>query len=306
MVHVRPPAPPAAPASFARRHRFPLPYTPFSGRIYAQNSYDFATAATYNILFFREALPHVSSTSSLDRTAIEQWARTSTTADAASLRIGMYFPFEGEQLYETLLQLGWGSVGLRSGLLVYLQTTQLTSIVSDIALPTYMFSILDGGDLQAKGIAVDTRVPYAQISTKDTPYPALRTEIPRPTVADMFGLEGKLSYNSRNEGGKFNRVSTTRNSSPDTEGQTLSDFLQQINAIGLRVWPLVPLDLLSNNSNNKDWVEWRDMNIMLARKVAEVQSTAVLAVGASYLETAQIPPDFLVVANVDNSPWRFF
>ena len=280
-------------------------YTPRRGLMYARNTYDIATAEPHHILFFRQALPYISSVDSLDYEIVKEWQGLQEANNAPPTLVGIYFPFEGEQLYETVRQLGWGSVGLRAGIPQYLSTTRSTEIVTDVAIPTFILSIIRQDGFHAKDVEVRTWVPYARVQTEPHIPVRVLTEIKQPIVEDAHGLRGELIFNQSDGGSKFRRLPVAQEAPHSTTDNALADMLYQVNSLGLRVWPIVPLGLLSNGSLEAEWIKWRDTNIALAREVAHAQATSVLAVGSSCSETAQIPPDFIVVSGEDTSEWRF-
>ena len=281
-------------------------YTPRRGCMYARNTYDFTTASPCTILFFRQALPYVSSVDSLDYEAVnDEWERCHAANNATLPRVGIYFPFEGQQLYETVRQLGWGSVGLRAGIPRYLRMTRTKEILSEIAIPSYVLSLIQLDDFHIEDVEVQAWVPYARVQKEPYPTARVHTEVKEPTVEDANGLRGKLVFDESDGGGRFRRLPTQPEAPRATKEHAIADVLYDINSLGLRVWPIVPLGLLSNDSLEAEWIRWRETNIALAREVAQAQSTSVLAVGATYPERAKIPRDFVVVSVEDAGEWRF-
>ena len=272
--------------------------------MYAQNSYSNENSL-FGIVFLKQTLPYTSSVNSVSLNLLEDWI-TGLCRDFNRLpRIGIYFPFEGEELYSTILNLGWCSYGLRNRIPQYLKMTKLRAVISDVAIPTFVLLNVQNESIKPKDVGIDTFVPYAALGNPNNQTLRVLTRVKQPLVEGSQGLRGVLTFEKDVAGGHYKRLGFSEKiSESENNSDSLQKMLKDINEIGIRVWPILPAAYVLNTSD-PEWKKFADTSVDVARRVATWQTTSVLLVGD--VGTLAVPSDFIQVGYTNNveTQWTY-
>ena len=283
----------------ALHFRLDLHSTPRFGCVCLRNSYDLRATA-FDVHFFRQSLNGSSASQNVNFQELEEWERFQATIKKPLPLLGLYFPFEGPPLYGAMQKLGWGSAGLTDQIPRYLKTVRTAGFLTQVGIPSSMLVYMLLEFLPSKDLQVDTWVPHASIGERKTgaggEERAVRLAVSAPEVQNEAGVKGELSFGRGAAGGYFARV--RRAAAYGDNERSLEDFLYDVNVLNFRIWPLIPMALLLNPSDEPDLLRWRNKNLEISRRVARAQQTALLGVGVSpfaYNAFKSIPDDVLPV-----------
>jgi hypothetical protein len=271
------------------------------GCILSSNEYALASTP-YDVVFFRESLPHLTAQGSVDYGALATWARYQASNRASPPRIGVYLPFEGLDFYLTLSAMRVGMSPLLLRVPLFLHMVRMKNVVTDVALPSGLLASMDQERWRIGGnLASALWVPYGELA-RDPPSAGAA-----PLVEDADGNAGFVSFaEGARSGGGFRRVGFAEEEerADAREGARVEDAIVNINSLGIRVWTIVPLTFFTNPTQDEQWREWKELNLRLARRVSHSQRTPVLVAGRAR-GSVEIPKDLLLVSDRRRSSWHF-
>ena len=291
--------------------------TAAKGIVFRRNDYSFKICRADIVFFCHCTRVEEASTETLDMESLREWAQFQKSARTACPRVGIYFPFEGHScLWSTLTHFDIGHDSLVLTIPRYLHRFRMGGhMVSDVCIPAIMFAIIKQQvrlNQNETRLSIMRAVPYAsQVSNDNAPLPANRVQYTHADpvfVENTSGRIAPLQFDMKGSPECFQRVPAPESVSAFQEN--FHDMLNDINALGFRVWCCVPLALLQNPSSDGSVIDWRDQQLSIAREVAWLQTTSVLAIGTKKESSVRtIPPDVLIVSppegGEDNMAWTW-
>lgn len=273
----------------------------------AQNSFAPQDASDFDVVFFREDFSGtVGSRRTISYKQLDAWAQLQAATRATPIVVGVYLPFLGSALYDVLVRMRVGFSSIAQALPARMQEIAGKGLISQVCIPALMFLVAeqerwqwstDGSDEEERG-AFDANVPYARLmeqpvaSNADLLHPQPRVQTPDAEQ------QGYLHFDAPRMGDvPFRRVPFELQGA-DLVRISPRELASAINALGIRVYVSVPLALLRAPPGSYEQEDWKGELLRVARDVAEMQGTPILAIGTRVDEDtwANLPPDVLRVS----------
>ena len=253
----------------------------------------------YDVVFFLESWTGRGSTTRIDFDALGDWYNFQRASRPLPPKVGVYFPFEGEEMYKTLAAMNAGMSSMIVRLPLALQSLRGRAFLSEVCVPSSFLAMMKQEIWKfptEQNPLTSTWIPHAALSSSPHVHD-VQFDIPQQEVRSR-GAKGYLRYSGETSSAlPASRVPfSSDEEAADATAGDIRDVVSNINALGIRVWVCMPVSLLQNPDTSVEWLAWREANLAAARAVAASQTTPIMACGqpkAALLD--MIPSDVLVV-----------